>query len=325
MSSYGLAHRSADESPGVRSLAAGTHRVMPNWIDPDVSCNIRPVNTELGEWVQEMTEMTIGFIGLGDIGKPMAANLLDKGFGVASSANRSRQAFEELIPKGLVEKENPRRVAETSEVLITMVMDEAQTETVLRGKDGAIGGLRPGTSVIVMSTLRPDYCKELAQELAGREITVLDCPVSGMAARAADGTLTLMAGGDIEAIENVSSVLDAMGTVTHCGEIGMGMVAKLANNGISMVAAGLLVEMRRMAAAYGMDLPTLMEILKTGTAASFVVDNFELLRPHWQQFAKVADKDMRICKDAGLAQGTPTPILDAWLTVDWRGFKPDEF
>ena len=271
-----------------------------------------------------MPHSAIGFIGLGDIGKPMAANLLNRGFKIFSSANRSRQAFEELIPQGLVEKASPREVAEASDILITMVVDEAQTETVLRGEAGALAGLKPGSTIIVMSTLKPGYCQDLANELAERDIAVIDCPVSGMAVRAADGTLTLMAGGRTEDIERCRQVLEAMGTIHYCGDVGMGMVAKLANNGLSMGTAGLLVEMRRMAKSYGMDIPTLMEILGSGTAASFVVQNFEMFRPNWRHFARIAGKDMRICQATGAANGGKTPMIDAWLSVAWAEMGPED-
>jgi 3-hydroxyisobutyrate dehydrogenase-like beta-hydroxyacid dehydrogenase len=142
----------------------------------------------------------VGFIGLGDIGTPMAGRILEGGYRVASCAHRRREAIEMLKASGLVEAPNPYEVARQSEILITMVVDEAQTDAVLKGKDGGLAGLVPGSTVVVMSTVSPDYCKALAVEAADAGIDVLDCPVSGGRPRAAEGSLALICGGDRRAV-----------------------------------------------------------------------------------------------------------------------------
>ena len=166
---------------------------------------------------------TIGFIGLGEMGEPMARHLLQHGFPVVSCANRRRKAIEALAKEGLVEAENPAGVGAKADIFMTIVVDQAQTEQVLRGPTGALSTLRPGSVIIIMSTIDPDYCKSLAQELAPRDIEVIDCPVSGGPHGAVAATLALMTGGAADVIERCRAPLEAMGTIFPCGEVGMGM------------------------------------------------------------------------------------------------------
>ena len=268
-----------------------------------------------------MTSKTIGFIGLGDMGKPMAANLLAKGFRVLSCAHRRREAIEELKKNGLIEKESPKAVAEEADVLMTIVVDEAQTETVLRGDDGALAGLRAGTTLILMSTLSPDYCQALARSLADRPIHVVDCPVSGAAMGAEAGTLALIAGGDRERIEDCREALEAMGTIYHCGGVGHGMVAKLANTAIAIETVSLILEARAMAKAYGVDMATLMEIFKNGTANSFMVQAWDFVVAFAPDNYELIVKDMTICKETAQSKGVHMPMLDTHLSKDFKAIS----
>jgi 3-hydroxyisobutyrate dehydrogenase-like beta-hydroxyacid dehydrogenase len=271
-----------------------------------------------------MTKPTIGFIGLGDIGEPMAGRLLSQDFTVVSSANRSREAIEKLASDGLIEVANPAEVGARADILMTMVMDQAQTDQVLRGSFGALATLKPGSVIIVMSTLSPDYCQALAVEAVGRGIDFLDCPVSGMRPRAFEGTLALMAGGDSAVLERCQEALEAMGSIYYCGNVGMGMVAKIANNGVSMGTAGLLIEARAMARAHGMDLNVLMEIMMQSTANSFVVQNWEALRPILPHVMGVGVKDVGLCADAAESKNTGSAMFRAWQSVDWASLKLNE-
>ena len=266
----------------------------------------------------------IGFIGLGDMGRPMAANLLKSDFEVFSCANRNRDAIETLKSVGLRELESPRRVAEQVDILMTMVVDQAQTEQVLRGVDGALAAMRPGSTIVVMSTLAPDYCQKLALAARERQVNLLDCPVSGGPMGAEACKLAMIAGGDLQVLEQCREPLEAMGTIFHCGGVGMGMVAKLANNGITIGVAALLVEMRRFARAHGMDVSTLMEIYKSGTADSFVVRNWDQLAPMWTHWVPQMMKDMGLCRSVSQSQDIAMPMLEAWHGVDWRNIKQDE-
>jgi 3-hydroxyisobutyrate dehydrogenase-like beta-hydroxyacid dehydrogenase len=269
-----------------------------------------------------MTTNSVGFIGLGDMGKPMAANLLSKGFKVVSCAHRRREAIEELKQNGLIEKDNPRSVAQDVDILMTIVVDEIQTDNVLRGENGAIAGLKPGSMVIIMSTIRPDYCQALGSELADKNIAVLDCPVSGGPARAAEGTLALISGGAEADIEICRTALETMGTIFHCGDLGMGMVAKLANNSISLVTASLVIEARALARSHGMDMDKLMEVFRNGTANSFIVQAWGFMVEFTPDNYQIMVKDLNIVKAVAESKNIEMPLLDAHIAKDWDDLGP---
>ena len=267
-----------------------------------------------------MTVTTVGFIGLGAMGEPMAANLLGAGLDVVSCANRSREAIERLAAEGLREVDSPAAVGAEADVVMTVVWDETQNDRVLRGPQGAIASMAPGGVVIVMSTVSPDYCKQLAAEAAASEIAVLDCPVSGMVGGAVDGTLTLMIGGEAADIERCRPVLEPMGTVSHCGPIGTGQVMKLGNNAMAIGTFGLLMEVRDMVAAQGMDLETFMEFLNRSTGRSQVSESWPM-PPRRIEFTGMPVKDMRRCVAAGEAVGVDMPMLERLLDA---GSSDDE-
>lgn len=253
----------------------------------------------------------IGFIGLGDMGEPMAGRLLEKGYKVVSSINRRRDAIDRLKPKGIAERATPREVAAECDILISIVVDQEQTERVLRGPDGAIAALRPGCVIILMSTLSPAYCQALAAEMKG--IDVIDCPVSGGPMGAAKGTLALIAGGEPSAIERCRPALETMGTVFTCGAVGMGMVAKLANNAVGLMTVPLVKEARAMAAGYGMNMDALMAVMRAGTANSFIVQSWSWIETYEEKGTPVALKDLRLFQEAAGLRGAPTPMLDHQL------------
>jgi 2-hydroxy-3-oxopropionate reductase len=260
-----------------------------------------------------MLNATIGFFGLGDMGEPMAARLLERGFTVVSCVHRRREAMEKLKARGLIEKANPLEVAAGSEILISVVVDEKQTEDLLRGPKGALMSMRAGSVLILMSTLAPAYCHALADELRTRGIDLLDCPISGGPMGAEKGTLALIAGGDATVLERCRPVLETMGTLYHCGAVGMGMVAKLANNAVGLMTIPLVREARAMAAAYGMDMDLLMQVMRAGTANSFIVQAWKWVEAYGEKGTPVALKDLRLFQEAASAMGVRTRMLDDQL------------
>ncbi len=266
--------------------------------------------------------VTVGFIGLGDIGKPMARRILHGGFRVASCAHRRREAIEELQDLGLTEMRDPFEVASRSDVLISMVVDEAQTDAVLRGPRGALAGVRAGAIVVVMSTVSPRYCQSLAEEAGKMGFGVIDCPVSGGRPRAETGALTLMAGGDARTIDMCRPVLETMGTVRPCGAIGMGQVAKLVNNGLTAGTYALVAELRAMGEAYGIDMTVLMEILRTSSGNSFVVENWDFLEPNWPHLGPNARKDVLLCLAAAREKDADIPVVAATAQVAETWLRP---
>ncbi len=270
-----------------------------------------------------VTKQTIGFIGLGDMGRPMAARLLGAGYPVLSYAHRRRQAIEALRRTGLEEVANAHAVGTRANIIMTIVTDAAQTDTVLRGPDGALAAMAPGGAVIVMSTLAPKYCQGLAEEAANKNIAVLDCPVSGGTMGAEQGTLSLLTGGSAAAVAQCRQALEAMGRIFHCGDIGMGQVAKLANNSILFGCAGLLWEARKLAKAHGMAPEALMEILRTSTGNTFMGENWEFFSDPgmWPHFISMIAKDTALAISAGDAAGTPMLMTRQTRSLDWQSTR----
>ena len=172
----------------------------------------------------------IGFVGLGNMGSPMAGLLAGAGFKLAvadamvTACARFAEQFACERPATL------RRLGETCRVVITMLPDGEVVRDVLMQKDGVVEGLQAGAVVIDMSSSSPVGTRSLATELAARNIHLVDAPVSGGVRRAEQGTLAIMAGGDAEIIESVRPVLEAMGTVYKTGVQGSGHAMKALNN-----------------------------------------------------------------------------------------------
>ena len=259
----------------------------------------------------------VGFIGLGDIGEPMAACVLAGGYPVTSCAHRRREAIERLMKKGLEEVDAPDQVGERSDILITMVRDDEETDRVLRGNNGALSSLAEGAVVVIMSTVSPGYCQSLAVEAGKRGVSVLDCPVSGGRRRAEQGTLALICGGSGDVINHCRPVLDTMGTIHHCGGVGMGQVAKLANQGMLIGIVRLVDEARLFARSYEMDLDSLMNVLGQSTGTSNVLENWDFLSSIWPHLKPLAKKDLDLCIAAARDNGMPLPLTEARSSLPW--------
>jgi 3-hydroxyisobutyrate dehydrogenase-like beta-hydroxyacid dehydrogenase len=251
----------------------------------------------------------------------MARRLLRHGFTVVSCAHRRREAIETLKAEGLVEVETPRAVAERVDILMTIVVDAQQTDRVLRGAEGALGALQAGSIIVVMSTVAPSYCQALAVEAARQSISLLDCPVSGGPMGAAQGTLALMIGGDIRVLERCRSALEALGTIFHCGNIGMGMVSKLANNSILIATLAAVREARAMARSYGMDMERFMEIIGNSTGNSRVIELWEPILKTWEHLYPLGRKDAALCLEVAQTNQVSMPMLQQTQALDWNALR----
>ncbi len=257
-----------------------------------------------------MSKASIGFIGLGAMGEPMCGHILAAGYPVFSSVNQSREAVDRLKEQGLVEKDNPAQVGAESDILLTIVWDEAQNDKVLRGENGALSTLKPGSTIVVMSTISPAYCRELAEEAAEQGVHVLDCPVSGLVSGAKAATLSMMVGGDDAVIEQCRAVLETMGTVMNCGSIGTGQAVKLGNNAIVLGSYQLIQEVRETVGAAGVDLETFMSILNESTGRSFVSKNFPMPESR-QPLRTMPEKDISRCLGVAKDHDVSMPMLTA--------------
>jgi 3-hydroxyisobutyrate dehydrogenase-like beta-hydroxyacid dehydrogenase len=172
---------------------------------------------------------TIGFVGLGHMGGNMAARFLAAGYTVFGES-QDRPAAQDLVEKGLDWRDTPREVAEAADIIFTSVPDDNVLEDVAAGPDGILAGLADGKVWVDMSTVSPRVSREVAERVRARGAAMLDAPVSGSVPQVQTGTLTIMVGGDEHAYARVEPILRELGTPTHIGENGQGLVLKLAIN-----------------------------------------------------------------------------------------------
>jgi 2-hydroxy-3-oxopropionate reductase len=224
------------------------------------------------------TTPTLGLIGLGIMGRPMARNLLKAGYTVAVY-DVVEAAVDELVAEGATHGASPRRVAEAADILITMLPDSPQVREVYLGANGAFEALRPGWLAIDMSSIAPSTARELAALAASAGADMLDAPVSGGDKGAIAGTLSIMVGGDAAAFERALPVLQAMGrTIVHVGPAGAGQVVKVCNQVTVAVVIEAVSEALVLGAKAGVDPAKIADVLQGGLAATRVLemrrDNF---------------------------------------------------
>ena len=184
----------------------------------------------------------VGFIGLGAMGLPMAKRLVNHGFEVTVCGNVRRKPVE--IMKGMNAKEarTHKEVAESSEVTITIVRNENETEKVILGADGLLNGAQKGSGIIIMSTLTPSFCRKMGEAAEQKGIHILDAPVLGAPQQAETGEQGITVGGKKEIMELYRPVLEIMGEVIYCGDLGMGMISKLVNNMLATINGRVVAE-----------------------------------------------------------------------------------
>jgi len=256
---------------------------------------------------------TVGFIGLGVMGKPMAKNLLKAGYRLAVH-NRSRAAVDELAAAGAVAGASPADVARQSNVVITMVPDTSDVELVIAGPQGVLTALQPSSVVIDMSSISPQATERLAAAVAERGGTMLDAPVSGGEIGAINASLSIMVGGDEAAFARVKPILGSMGSperITYIGKSGAGQVCKICNQ---MAIGGALAgvsEAFALARKAGVDPARVRQALLGGFAASRVLEvhgermltgNF---KPGFR--TRLYQKDLRLASEAAAANGVAMP------------------
>jgi 2-hydroxy-3-oxopropionate reductase len=220
----------------------------------------------------------IGFIGLGVMGAPMARNLIAANYEVIPW-NRSPGPLEEWVAGGFHVGDSPAAVAGETDILISIVSDDAALREVLGGPDGAIAAARPGSLIIDMSTVSPALARELAAEATARGVGFLDAPVSGGDVGARDGTLSIMVGGSAADVERARPVFEVLGSrVTHVGGAGAGQVAKACNQVLVAVIFGGLAEALVLGSKLGVDAAAILDAVGGGMAANRIMevrrDNF---------------------------------------------------
>jgi 3-hydroxyisobutyrate dehydrogenase-like beta-hydroxyacid dehydrogenase len=211
----------------------------------------------------------VAFLGLGIMGRPMAANLARAGFDLAVWNRTAVRATEFAGEFGATAAPTPAAAAGAADIVITMLPDSPEVEAVLFGEDGAAAGLGDGKLAIDMSTIAPTASRSIGERLRRGGVGFLDAPVTGSRPKAEDGTLTIMAGGDERDFERARPVLDAMGElVLRVGPQGHGSMVKLINNTVAAVNAAVLAETLTLARKAGVDTDALREVMSAGSGNS---------------------------------------------------------
>jgi 2-hydroxy-3-oxopropionate reductase len=215
---------------------------------------------------------SVGFIGLGLMGQPMAAKVLRAGFPL-SVWNRTRERAEKLAAQGARVGASPREVTENSDVLITMVSDPAALETVLWGAEGALEGLRAGSVLVDSSTVSPVLVRRVAEACDSRNVGFLDAPVTGGTWGAEKGELVFMVGGRTEVLERVRPVLSVMGKrIFHLGPNGAGQTVKLAMNLLLALEVQAFAEALALVTAAGLPPDNLVEVMQSSMGRAPLLD-----------------------------------------------------
>ncbi len=215
--------------------------------------------------------MKIGLIGLGIMGKPMAKNMLKAGYDLTVN-DLNQAAVQEIVSCGAKAATN-NEIGETCDLVMTMVPNSPQVKAVMLGEDGVAAHMRPGTTFIDMSSINPVASKEIAAELAKKNIEMLDAPVSGGEPKAIDGTLSFMVGGKQEVFDRFKPVLESMGaSVVLCGDVGAGNTTKLANQIIVACNIQAVAEALTLAKMAGVDPELVFQAIKGGLAGSTVMN-----------------------------------------------------
>ena len=220
----------------------------------------------------------VGFIGMGDIGLPMAKRVVTGGFETTVCGHVRRQPVEEMKSLGAKEVNTAKEVGQASDVTIIMVQNDKQAEEVIFGSDGLLEGAKDGSGILLMGTFSPAFCKKVAEAAKPKKVDVFDAPVVGARMGAEAGTLGISVGGDKDALEKYRAVLERIGRITYCGELGMGQIVKLANNMAAIIQGRVAYEAVAWGIANGADEQMLVEHMKNGSANSFALQNWEWLK-----------------------------------------------
>ena len=257
-------------------------------------------------------DLSLGFIGLGALGLPMAANLRKAGFRLnVHTRSRSPEAAPELL--GTRSCASPAETAETVDVLMLCVSDDTAVENVLFGPHGAASALQPGSVVVDCSTIAPATAMDCAERLGRQGVTYLDAPVTGGTEGAKAGTLTLLVGGEADALERVRPLLEVIGgTIHHFGPVGRGQQVKAVNQ--VLVAGSYAAVAEAMALGERLDLPMdqVVEALRGGAAGSWALEHRApgMLRGAYLLGFRLAlhHKDLGIALDAAESVQLELPI-----------------
>lgn len=267
-----------------------------------------------------MSKDKVGFIGVGEMGKPMARGLIEKGIDTVVYDIRE-EPVKELERLGARIARSPREIGALCDIVIIMVVDAAQAELVILGEEGVLTSAKKGSVIAVMSTVDPLFCERAARIAGEKGVGFLDAPVSGGQKGAEAHTLTLMVGGERHLLERCRYVFEAMASnIFHIGGVGTGQAIKIANNSIVHAiligtAGGIA-----LAARAGVRVERFIEIIQTTKAKNCVAQNWEFWRnkgrPEGKASLYITCKDMRFALDLTKAYGLSLPLVEAIAKLD---------
>ncbi len=277
-----------------------------------------------------MTEK-IGFIGLGIMGRGMAANLLKAGFAVRVW-NRTTSRIDPLVAKGAAAGSSPADVAAHSDITFICVSDTPDVQAVVLGENGVLQGAQPGALVVDHSTISPIATQEMAAKLAEKGVHMLDAPISGGSEGAANGTLSIMVGGKADQFTRALPAMQAMGkTITHVGNHGAGQMVKLVNQILVVVTMQAVGEALLFAQAGGLDLEKTLTAVSGGAAGSWMLSNRgpQVINRDWRPGFTIdlQQKDLRLVLEAADQLGVPLPgvalVFQFYRTLQQQGLGGD--
>ena len=266
--------------------------------------------------------MHIAFIGVGNMGRPMLANLLKKGFS-ATAYDIVPAALDAAVALGAARAASPAEAAAAGDMVVTILPSSGNVEAAYLGAGGILEGAARGKLCIDMSTIDPGTSQRVAACLAENGIRFIDAPVSGGVGGATAGTLAIMVGGAPEDFAEAKPALDAMGAnITHVGAVGAGEVAKLCNNLIAGAAFVAVSEAFRIAEGFGVDPKTLTQIIAKSSGATWVMEknhpvpgidpNSAANRDYAPGFmTDLMAKDLALAVNAAREKRVPTPVAAA--------------
>jgi 2-hydroxy-3-oxopropionate reductase len=259
-----------------------------------------------------MANPTVGFIGLGIMGKPMARNLLKTGYPLVVH-NRSRAAVDELSKEGAQSTATSEEVGARSDVVITMLPDSPDVELVYAGEHGVFAGAKAGMLLIDMSSISPVVARKLAGEAETRGLDMVDAPVSGGEAGAIGATLSIMIGGKASAVERAMPIFQALGkNIVHVGDAGAGQVTKAANQMVVGTTIAIVSEALVLAAKAGVDPAKVRQALLGGFAQSKILEAHgqKMLERNFKPGFRIRlhEKDMKIALATGSEYGVPLMV-----------------
>jgi len=281
-----------------------------------------------------LTDQTIGFIGLGAMGKGMAANCVRKGFTLVVN-DLNPGPVEELVALGARSAASPAEIARDCSVIVTVLPTGREVREVVMGADGLFAHAAPGTLVLDLSTIDPETTDDLHETARAKGFRAVDAPIGRLAWHADRGESLFMVGGERADYEEIKPLLDAMGTTIHyCGKGGTGTRTKLVNNYLAIISCQLNAEALSLSNRFGLDLETTLEVIHGTTATN------GQLKVNWPNKVLAGDtdpgftidlahKDLSLIVGAANTARVPVPVAaaarEAFSTARARGYGGQDF